>query len=453
MELSLKNVGKLHEATIHCPGFTVIAGENNSGKSTIGRALYLYLNSFYGLDTYVRSDMIEALRRNLADPMEQFDVLCRRFSHAGRRHKLARAEEIRMNFARQIVDENYDSVNDAISELGNSHAALYDLSDTEGIREAYPEQYESWFSATSRIIANVQSIDSNEIGKRKVTRLTQAFFDGDIVSFGKEDETAEISVTKGGDENSLSFIRNKKDGNDNCCEIVQNGSVTESVLYIDSPKVVDELYDLSKRVKSNLPQYLRRYLAPVRWQGPDYWSPERETEVEAEQRDQLLNAFTDAIRSDAKGYLMVNPATGLEFRQEGETRSVDIRNLSNGVKALSLLEFAIGNGALKRGDYLILDEPEINLHPAWQVEYARLLVMLQKTLDLNIIITTHTPYFLNAIEVYAAKAGIADKVSYYAAYSQADGSAIVKDVSDNVEEIYQQLAAPFQNLEGVQYGT
>lgn len=451
MKLSLKNVGKLHNATIRCPGFTVIAGENSTGKSTIGRALYLYLNSFPGLDAYVRSDMIEALRRNLADPMEQFDMMCRRYSNAGRRHKLARADEIRKEFAELVIDENYDNINDSIDELGNAHAALYDLSGTSGIREAYPEQYDNWFSTTARIIANVQSIDSSEIGKRKVTRLTQTFFDGDIVSFGREGETAEIHVTKDGYENSLSFLRNKKDGNDNCCEIVQNGSVTESVLYIDSPKVVDELFELSKRVKSNIPKYLKRYLAPVRWQGPEEMSPTSETAVEAEQRDQLLNDFTEAIRGDTKGYLAVNPATGLEFKQDGETRSVDIRNLSNGVKALSLLEYAIGNGALKEGDYLILDEPEINLHPAWQVQYARLLVLLQRKLDLNIVLTTHTPYFLHAIEVYSAKAEIADKVAYYACYGQEDGSSIVKDVTDHIDEIYQQLAAPIQELENVRY--
>lgn len=150
--------------------------------------------------------------------------MCRQYSDAGRRHKLARADEIRKEFAELVIDENYDNINDSIDELGNAHAALYDLSGTSGIREAYPEQYDNWFSTTSRIIANVQSIDSNEIGKRKVTRLTQTFFDGDIVSSGREGETA-----------------------------------------------------------------------------------------------------------DTKGYLAVNPATGLEFKQDSATRSVDIRNLSRGI--------------------------------------------------------------------------------------------------------------------------
>ena len=36
MRLYLKNVGKVSEADIKLDGITVIAGENNTGKSTVG---------------------------------------------------------------------------------------------------------------------------------------------------------------------------------------------------------------------------------------------------------------------------------------------------------------------------------------------------------------------------------------------------------------------------------
>ncbi len=39
MKLTLKNVGKVKEASIQLNGLTVIAGENDSGKSTIGKTL------------------------------------------------------------------------------------------------------------------------------------------------------------------------------------------------------------------------------------------------------------------------------------------------------------------------------------------------------------------------------------------------------------------------------
>ena len=52
----------------------------------------------------------------------------------------------------------------------------------------------------------------------------------------------------------------------------------------------------------------------------------------------------------------------------------------------------IEKGALQEKDVLVLDEPEIHLHPQWQVAYAQLIVLLQKYFDLSIVVTTHSPY-------------------------------------------------------------
>lgn len=42
MILEIKNIGKFNEAKIEIKGITVIAGPNNTGKSTIGKFLFLY---------------------------------------------------------------------------------------------------------------------------------------------------------------------------------------------------------------------------------------------------------------------------------------------------------------------------------------------------------------------------------------------------------------------------
>ena len=47
MKLSIKNVGKLKEADVEINGITVIAGENNTGKSTVGKVLWSIFSSFY----------------------------------------------------------------------------------------------------------------------------------------------------------------------------------------------------------------------------------------------------------------------------------------------------------------------------------------------------------------------------------------------------------------------
>ena len=40
MKLVLKNIGKVQNATVEINGITVIAGENDTGKSTVGKALF-----------------------------------------------------------------------------------------------------------------------------------------------------------------------------------------------------------------------------------------------------------------------------------------------------------------------------------------------------------------------------------------------------------------------------
>ncbi|WP_239650422.1 AAA family ATPase [Brachyspira hyodysenteriae] len=40
MELQLRNIGMIKEADITLDGLTLIAGENDTGKSTVGKALY-----------------------------------------------------------------------------------------------------------------------------------------------------------------------------------------------------------------------------------------------------------------------------------------------------------------------------------------------------------------------------------------------------------------------------
>lgn len=56
MELYLKNIGKVAEANVEINGITVIAGENDTGKSTVGRALFSIFNGFYKIEEQIRQE-------------------------------------------------------------------------------------------------------------------------------------------------------------------------------------------------------------------------------------------------------------------------------------------------------------------------------------------------------------------------------------------------------------
>ena len=65
----------------------------------------------------------------------------------------------------------------------------------------------------------------------------------------------------------------------------------------------------------------------------------------------------------------------------------------------------------KHGDLLVIDEPEMNLHPSAQVEFAEFTAMLVNA-GLNVLITTHSPYIVDHLGnlMQAAKSDDKEKI-------------------------------------------
>lgn len=63
MNLELKNVGKIKYANVELNGITVLAGENNTGKSTVGKMLFCIFHSFYKIEEQIQEERIKAMER------------------------------------------------------------------------------------------------------------------------------------------------------------------------------------------------------------------------------------------------------------------------------------------------------------------------------------------------------------------------------------------------------
>ena len=113
---------------------------------------------------------------------------------------------------------------------------------------------------------------------------------------------------------------------------------------------------------------------------------------------------------------------------------VDFRNISAGLKSFALIERLLETGVLKKKDVLILDEPEIHLHSEWQIIYAELIVVLQKTFDLTILLVTHSSQFLESLNYYMNKYEITEKGNYYIPVEDKNGVKIV-DAPDSLARI------------------
>ena len=79
MKLRIRNVAKIEEADLELNGITIIAGNNNTGKSTIGKIVFSLFNSLVNLEEKIvkqKRDLIyQILKRNLeAEP--KYPSLC-----------------------------------------------------------------------------------------------------------------------------------------------------------------------------------------------------------------------------------------------------------------------------------------------------------------------------------------------------------------------------------------
>lgn len=61
MQIHLKNIGLIQDSSIKLDGLTVITGANDSGKSTVGKALYAVLASVANISEAAEDDLYNTL--------------------------------------------------------------------------------------------------------------------------------------------------------------------------------------------------------------------------------------------------------------------------------------------------------------------------------------------------------------------------------------------------------
>ena len=164
--------------------------------------------------------------------------------------------------------------------------------------------------------------------------------------------------------------------------------------------------------------------------------------------NEKFDQIYEKISKVCEGDVVRDKRTSVGYRV-GEYR-LDVKNMSTGLKTFAILKSLLTNNYIEANGTIILDEPEIHLHPEWQLLFAELIVLLHREFGLHILLNTHSPYFLNAIEVYSAKYQVSEKCKYYLT-ENVDKVSQIKDVTDCVEKICSKLARPLQELENERY--
>ena len=113
MRLSIENVGILSKVDLEINGITVIAGENDTGKSTVSKSLYAMFNGFYKLEEKIVDAKIEDIEEKISVFLERnFDI------YVYRRRKYLRNRHIEKEQIQELLESRDDI---------NENQVVYDL--------------------------------------------------------------------------------------------------------------------------------------------------------------------------------------------------------------------------------------------------------------------------------------------------------------------------------------
>ena len=404
MELKIRNVGKIDSADIEIKGITIIAGLNGTGKSTISRSLFAMFHSFSNISRKIRLEKAYAIQRLLEYSGDTEIIMYGVETLAG-----FLAENTDENSIKKILTFSNDEIESPIIEsLSKEILRINSTFDTSVRREIVLEIFKKEFNDN---IANIRSNKESKFElKVKDIKITTVF--------DKRNELLELE-----DEKEL----------------------VHEVVYIDDPFIIDSY---NTRGIERM-YYNKGYIRTTTHREnllSQYMNTKKLTLVDkANLKDKLkliYKKINDTLGSDmALFYTDKDSMSGAK-----RTNGLSLDSLSSGMKTFYLIKSLIDNGTIVQNGTLILDEPEVHLHPDWQVTLAEIIVLLQREMGLHILINTHSPYFLRAIEVFSGKYDTEEVVKYYLSYNEGD-NAKMKDVTLNISEIYKVLSEPLQRIE------
>lgn len=98
-----------------------------------------------------------------------------------------------------------------------------------------------------------------------------------------------------------------------------------------------------------------------------------------------------------------------------DNSTIPIAQCADGIKSLSTILMLDKCGLLQSDSLLVIDEPEVHLHPRWVVEMARVLVSLAKYRKVRVLVTTHSPDMVHALRDFAANEDFGSNTCFYLA--------------------------------------
>ncbi len=380
-----KNFAKLKDTSVEFNDITVLAGKPGTGKSYV-------MKFMYAIDEMFAQKLKDKLIDNNQDLSNVF------FS----------------------IEGNY-SINPDIAYLYN----LFDEKKYEDLYEAINMNLNFLHrEATLTSLENIINKEKLSIEKKiefYLNNLLKSIYTTqNQISNNYQVNFKGINFTYKNEEFNISFYEKYID------------SVVQETVFVETPLILEFKKFINKQ-KGKTPYHIESLLNVL---DTDYSFADIEQEKFIQNfRKKSQKIIGGDIESSGDSFI---------FNRKDD-KNYDILNASSGIKSIGLLQYLVTNKALKKGSVLFWEEPEVHLHPTWQLKMVDLFVELMNA-GVKIVFSTHSPYMADYLNAISKRGGYRDRISFNV-LDEKDGvvtNHILDD--DNWDILQKELMDSFEDI-------
>lgn len=426
MQIKVKNVAKILDAEVVLDGVTVLAGYNNMGKSTILKAAYTTLSTFRNMDDkirVVRRQSIESYFSNLESRVEN-------------------KERVYIpSFLRFMMVNDINRYIDVFMGSGEEDYLLFRklfLNKIDGYENSWLNNLDSdmlhsdeflvpIYKKVKEICTRSKESDLKYIGEMYIRNV----FKGQMNSLHHAGQ-ASVCVDSSREHYHILVEENK------ITKMEYSANMMADIFYLPAYNLLDVIDSFDIEQTTYSPEYdIKSALSKQEKE------PTLEEYQEIEDNATLIKRILEEV---IDGRLERQPSGNIFFKDGSVNDSISIANVASGMKSFLIIKALVENGKLRKNGILLIDEPETNLHPEWQLKFAEILVLMYKYMGVRSIVSSHSPYFIRALEVKMADHGIKEMGHYYVMEEAEKNLFKVRDVTQETDKIYELLYKPLEYL-------
>ena len=221
MHLELNNIGKLSDASIDINGIAVIAGENNTGKSTVGKVLFSVFNSYYDSERQINKERMESI-------MDAIQII---MDIRTRTKIFFPSKRLLNDFAKKLLN---DAARYANSEKLIKEEVYKLLSDNDIEFDENNDDKKNMINYSIIQIQKALNVSKNDLFCHILEKRLNSEFDGQISNIFTNSEGIIVLTIKSEDitininNNEVTTVRN-------------DISLKTETVYLDDPFIIDDI--------------------------------------------------------------------------------------------------------------------------------------------------------------------------------------------------------------------